>query len=539
MPYAIIRIAKLKQSNIAGSGMHVSRTRHTPNADKDKLVENQTIIHNHDLDLPLAEVVEQKINSTPQQRKIRTDAVHCVEILLTASPEYFRPDRPEEYGAYQADRLANWQQATIGWLKQEYGDRIVRAELHNDEATPHIHAYLVPIDAAGQLNCKKMFGDRKKMFALQDSYAAAMKPLGLERGIKGSQAEHTDVKDYYQIVNAAASHDLDHLQVLRTKAAAYELLKRDKAKLDRQLKAIANERDKLAQQLLVTQQQLDHRVKITLAIDNPPQQISLEQVASELGLAPTQLSPQVNPLDLVKASLNLNYQGATEWLTTRFGTSQAIQLTTDLARQIIAQTPPAPFMPPTVANGLWGDKRAWLTQTMKLPAQLVDRLHDQGLIYADTEEQLICLQRNLDLQVTGASALDLSMSNPQWDLVPGSSSTTGWYFFESSPLAQVERVVIVSKPIESLVYATLHPSKQPTLYLTANDGGWLPSEILTVEDLTIATNQPLIGVPAQSKSHTPTSGTWRGDLAAFIEEQMANTNLQPSPKPQGYSRGGR
>ena len=78
---------------------------------------------------------------------------------MTASPEYFRPDRPEEYGAYQADRLASWQQATIAWLTQEYGNRIVRAELHNDEATPHIHAYLVPTDAAGQLNCKKMFGD--------------------------------------------------------------------------------------------------------------------------------------------------------------------------------------------------------------------------------------------------------------------------------------------------------------------------------------------------------------------------------------------
>ena len=143
MPYAIVRIAKLKQANVAGSGMHVFRGRKTPNADLSLLEENQTLIHYDDRHLSLKEVVHKKSHSVPQQRKIRTDAVYAVEILLTASPEYFRPDDPSKYGDYQADKLADWTEASVKWLKTEYGDRIVRAELHLDEATPHIHAYLV------------------------------------------------------------------------------------------------------------------------------------------------------------------------------------------------------------------------------------------------------------------------------------------------------------------------------------------------------------------------------------------------------------
>ncbi len=57
------------------------------------------------------------------------------------------------------------------WLDDQYGDRIVRAELHLDEATPHIHAYLVPLDERGKLNCRGLFGGRAKLSKFQDSYA--------------------------------------------------------------------------------------------------------------------------------------------------------------------------------------------------------------------------------------------------------------------------------------------------------------------------------------------------------------------------------
>ncbi len=197
MSYAICRIAKLKKSNLAGSGTHVSRTRPTPNANSS--IENKSLIPTDDRS-PLQDLVAAKIALT-HQGAVRSNAVHAVEFLLSASPEYFRPNNPTEYGTYDSVHVDAWAQQNIEWLKKEYGDRIVRAELHLDEATPHIHAYLVPLDNRGQLNCRGIFGERKNMFALQDSYAAAMALLGLERGEKGSKAEHTSVREYYTAVN--------------------------------------------------------------------------------------------------------------------------------------------------------------------------------------------------------------------------------------------------------------------------------------------------------------------------------------------------
>jgi hypothetical protein len=53
-------------------------------------------------------------------------------------------------------------EANVRWLQQQYQDRIVRAELHLDEATPHIHAYLGVADQSqnpgteGDISCEKL-----------------------------------------------------------------------------------------------------------------------------------------------------------------------------------------------------------------------------------------------------------------------------------------------------------------------------------------------------------------------------------------------
>ncbi|MBW4700026.1 MAG: plasmid recombination protein [Aphanocapsa lilacina HA4352-LM1] len=87
--------------------------------------------------------------------------------------------------------------ANVEWLQRVYGDRVVSAVLHLDEATPHIQAHLVPLDTNGKLNCRALFGGRQKLQSLQDGYAAAMAPQGLERGVRNSQARHQEVRQYY------------------------------------------------------------------------------------------------------------------------------------------------------------------------------------------------------------------------------------------------------------------------------------------------------------------------------------------------------
>jgi hypothetical protein len=83
--------------------------------------------------------------------------------------------------------MQQWAIASRDWLTENYGDKCVRAELHLDESTPHIHAYIVPLnEKTNRVSHDAMFGGRggqgrKKLSQLQDSYAAALAPLGIER----------------------------------------------------------------------------------------------------------------------------------------------------------------------------------------------------------------------------------------------------------------------------------------------------------------------------------------------------------------------
>jgi hypothetical protein len=122
MAYAIARIKKLKRSSLGGSEAHTARLRETPNADRNK--KNIRFIGNQNSDETLDNLVIQKIGE--QKRKIRPDAVYAVEILLTASPEYFRPDCPTQAGYYEADKVQAWLTASQQWLEENYSSRIVR-----------------------------------------------------------------------------------------------------------------------------------------------------------------------------------------------------------------------------------------------------------------------------------------------------------------------------------------------------------------------------------------------------------------------------
>ena len=498
--------------------MHVSRERNTPNADRSKLEDNQTLIHHADRHLPLSEVVHNKIHSVPQQRKIRTDAVYAVEILLTASPEYFRPDDPSKYGDYQSDRLADWTAATIKWLKQEYGDKIVRAELHLDEATPHIHAYLVPTDENGQLNCKKIFGGRAKMFAFQDNYAAAMKPLGLERGIRDSQAEHTTVKDYYTVVNAASQElDPSDLQAVQARAVAYARMQREHQELQRRLKFVAQQRDELAQKLAMTQQSVTVQTQINHALTVTEPLISIGQIACELRLPLGHIKEGIEAIDLVINTCQTDLVGATQWLNQKFGAAATIGLVNDRVRQIVTEQIPDRFIPPRPERDKWGEVKDYLTSTKQLPTKLVERLHEEGLIYANAGGKLICLHRDFEDRVTGATAIDLRGEQLQSILVEGSRLTVGFYYFEHNKLVDAERAIVCDDPIEAMAYATLNLPEQPTLYLSTHQGGWVSGDKFSGIEVVVATKIQLKNLPNRFEQHLPNGASWVADLKSDLD----------------------
>ena len=98
-----------------------------------------------------------------------------------------------------------WKQANVKWFCDTFGEKnVLSMQLHHDEATPHIHAIVIPIDDRNHLCARSFTGGRAKMRRLQDSYGNAMKEVGLQRGEKYSRTRHVDISRFYAAVNKAA-----------------------------------------------------------------------------------------------------------------------------------------------------------------------------------------------------------------------------------------------------------------------------------------------------------------------------------------------
>ena len=188
MNYAILRTAKLKtMGNIGGSLAHNYRTIDTPNADP-----NRTPTNDHTVATP--EAVKQAIQDRLPEKR-RSDAVLCIEYLITASPEW------DGWGTNKEDEF--FEQAGQ-WLIDKHGEEnIAGMSIHMDETTPHLVAYVVPIDQKGKLNCKEFLGGRAKLNKMQTNFANQVKDLGLTRGKEGSKSRHTSIKEYYHDINNA------------------------------------------------------------------------------------------------------------------------------------------------------------------------------------------------------------------------------------------------------------------------------------------------------------------------------------------------
>ena len=185
---------------IAAASGHQMRTKPTPNADPDG---------------PAPLVMFLAAGKTPYQaaQHLLSDAerrnretVLCREIVLSASPSYFRPGREDVAGVYDPDRVKAWASVTLAWAKRTWPDQLAAMTLHLDEQTPHAHLMVVPrvraADGTWKLNSKALF-DRERLRDLQTSYGEALSPLGIRRGEPGSKATHTEVRQFYGALQAA------------------------------------------------------------------------------------------------------------------------------------------------------------------------------------------------------------------------------------------------------------------------------------------------------------------------------------------------
>jgi hypothetical protein len=201
-PFAVLRVDKRKakaMGAIAAASAHHLRQRPTPNANPKG---------------PAPIILHLSAGTTPYQaashlledaERRNKDTVLCREVVLSASPGYFRPGREAIGGAFDPDRTKAWARISLAWAKRQWPDQLAAAVLHLDEQTPHIHLLVVPRvakpEGSWKLNSKALF-DRASLRELQTAYGEAVAPLGIQRGLAGSMASHTSVKQFYGAVIA-------------------------------------------------------------------------------------------------------------------------------------------------------------------------------------------------------------------------------------------------------------------------------------------------------------------------------------------------
>ena len=204
MGYAILRTQKLKsKQEVRRSLKHSFREQETPNADPNLTPENTHIGAEN-----TREAIQKIEARLPE--KIRKNGVLAIEYLITASPEDMHAKSRKEQDAYFSDAKK--------WLEEKHGvENVIYAGIHRDETTPHMYAYVVPIDSKGKLNCRAFLGGAKALSEMQTDFADRVgKKHKLERGIEGSRAKHTKVREFYGAIEHAphkhAHFDPDQVQ---------------------------------------------------------------------------------------------------------------------------------------------------------------------------------------------------------------------------------------------------------------------------------------------------------------------------------------
>lgn len=189
--YAILRTQKLKAVQaVRRSLMHGFRDMDTPNADPERTPDNA-----HIGATSTQEALENFNKRLGTQKHIRKNGVLAIEYLMTGSPEAMAMMSRDAQDAYFEDAL--------GWLRERHGEEnVFYAGIHRDESTPHMYAYVVPVDEKGKLNCSAFLGNAKALSAMQTDYAEAVgNKYGLIRGIEGSKAKHERVKRHYAVIS--------------------------------------------------------------------------------------------------------------------------------------------------------------------------------------------------------------------------------------------------------------------------------------------------------------------------------------------------
>lgn len=283
MGYAVLHLDK-SPGNESAMTDHIERKVIHPNVDPNRVHLNKELIEFPDGVNNRTEAIQHRLKTAGLKRQVGKNQVQVIRFMLSGSPEDM--ERIQQEG-----KLDEWCKDNIDWLKKTYGaENIVAATLHMDETTPHIHASIVPIvqgerrqkeskkkkeqPTTDKLKRKYKKKDpnrvrlccddvmaKTKLIEYQDSYSEAMNKYGLMRGVKGSDARHITLTEFYRN-QAIESRNLQTniemlLAVEDAKRQSIEELKRQEQEAKLKSKQVEEQKQQRESELKKTEENLN------------------------------------------------------------------------------------------------------------------------------------------------------------------------------------------------------------------------------------------------------------------------------------------
>ncbi len=491
MAFAVYRFAKLKtMGQVAAMGGHNERTRDTPNADPERRYMNERLAGSGDW--------ERDVRAKLDGVKVYKNSVLAYDLVLTASPEWFQGASPEQ--------IRDWERRSMDWIRGTFGaDRIAGAIAHRDEKTLHIQAAVVPVvedpKRGRHLAASRWTDGPEKVRGLQTSYALAVEPLGIERGIVGSQATHQSQHRWYaqDQRRAERAHDIadDPRQIQR------ELERRDAAEL-RATRAEATARAQ-ARTIAEQQRQLDATRATYKALADEVRGIDLRDVLTAVGASQDRHDMHMwrlddhrinldatgrkftdygpgggqggGAIDLVKHVTGYGFTDAVDYLAQRHGVIGALAAVREHAPRQVEEIAAAPFQLPPRDEEAWPTVRAYLTRERHLSPERVDELHERGDVYAERSGRYtnaVFVRRDEEDTPTGASRRGVGTSFK--GLARGSDRQRGHFTINMGALRSTisdytsPALVVVESAIDAMSYADLHPHMTGQIISTDGNG---------------------------------------------------------------------
>lgn len=215
MAKCVLRVDKYTKAESSKVNLHNNRkfknTDEAKNIDRQRTALNEKFFGSDNLNKDLEKALQNNTN----KRALRKDANVMLEVVLSASPEYFFKDFDKEKfelmsveknkkqiselykNKLNKSALENYKKEILEFCKTDefFKNNVISIDLHMDEKTPHFHVCLVPKMPDGRICCKEYWTPQRTL-ELQNRYAAHCQKLGLERGQENSEAVHTSHHNY-------------------------------------------------------------------------------------------------------------------------------------------------------------------------------------------------------------------------------------------------------------------------------------------------------------------------------------------------------